>query len=242
MGKLANAPLLEVIFEIKWQLKSNNDLMKCQYLHGDFFSKMGKKYPYRESLIPPEVPMDAYLYMPAHRYRTKKDEYPLIQLGPGILTVNTTDNNYFWNKYEKWCQEAYLTLKELYEFDNNEQINLSLKYFDFFPFDFKKNNVIEFLSNNFNLEFNQTFIDENSFPASINIGFEYEVSFGNYSIKINRASNRKKQNGLIFNTTLSKKCHLLDKEQFINWLDESHNYVSKSFKLMIKEKMYNSFK
>ncbi len=58
MSKLHSAPLLEVIFEIKWAVISKSDIVDFQYLHGDLYSKLKSKYSHRESLIPPEIPID----------------------------------------------------------------------------------------------------------------------------------------------------------------------------------------
>ncbi len=40
MSKLPNAPLVEVIFELRWKVDKNDELVKCQYLHGDLFAKV----------------------------------------------------------------------------------------------------------------------------------------------------------------------------------------------------------
>ena len=44
MSKLPKAPLLEIIFEINWDITNKNDIVKFQYLHGDLFSNLKDKY------------------------------------------------------------------------------------------------------------------------------------------------------------------------------------------------------
>jgi len=88
MSKLPKAPLLEVIFELRWQIKQKSDLTKYQYLIGDLYSAIKKTYPVRESLAPPEVPTDILINNPVHRFRKDKNQYPLVQIGPGLLTLN----------------------------------------------------------------------------------------------------------------------------------------------------------
>ncbi|MFH2142475.1 MAG: TIGR04255 family protein [Bacteroidota bacterium] len=242
MSKLLNAPLLEVIFEVRWQLNSNEDLTKCQYLHGDLFAKIGDKYPYREMLIPPEVPIDLYKNVPAHRFRVRKNSYPLIQVGPGILTVNTIDDKYIWEDYKNWCSEAFMNLIELYKFGESEHVTLSLKYFDFFPFNFKNEDVNKYLSEFFHIKLNQSFIKESGNPSSVNLGFFYNTKFGDFSIRIIRGNNSKRQSGIIFDTTLSSQHNIPDLVIFSKWLNNAHDYVSNTFKEMTKGKMYDSFK
>ncbi|PIX34128.1 MAG: hypothetical protein COZ59_08360 [Bacteroidetes bacterium CG_4_8_14_3_um_filter_31_14] len=242
MSKLPLAPLLEVIFEVKWPLKTTEDLTKYQYLHGDFFAKLGNKYPFRELLIPPEVPMDAYLNIPAHRFRTAKNSYPLIQIGPGILTVNTTDEKYIWENYEKLCTEAFITLVSQYKFKADENITLSLKYFDFFLYNFKDNNINKFLSDNFHIQLKQTFLKETNNPTSVNLGFFYDTKIGGFSIRMNKGNNSKGQPGIIIDTTISNNSSIPDITKVSKWLNDAHDYVSETFKAMTKGKMYDSFK
>jgi uncharacterized protein (TIGR04255 family) len=242
MSKLPKAPLLEVIFEVIWAVKTKQDLTKCEYLHGDLFARLSNTYPYREMLIPHEIPIEACVNTPAHRFRVGKDAYPLVQVGPGILTVNSNDDMYVWENYEKWCIDAYKNLSEIYNFTNTDQINFSLKYFDFFPFNFKDNDVNKYLSDFFHIELNQTFLNETGTPSSVNVGFFYDIELGKISIRIIKGINSKKQTGIIIDTSLSTKLNDPDIDIFSKWLNDAHDYVSKSFKTMTKGKMYDSFK
>ena len=72
MSKLPNAPLLEVIFEIKWDITNKSDIAKFQYLHGDLYSNLKDKYFYRESLLPSEVPFEMVKGMPVYRFRKEE--------------------------------------------------------------------------------------------------------------------------------------------------------------------------
>ena len=44
MSKLLKAPLLEVIFEINWDITNKNDIIEFQYLHGDMYSNLKNSY------------------------------------------------------------------------------------------------------------------------------------------------------------------------------------------------------
>jgi uncharacterized protein (TIGR04255 family) len=193
-------------------------------------------------LIPPEVPMDAYINVPAHRFRVGKNSYPLVQVGPGILTVNTNDEKYIWENYEKWCSEAFKSLSDLYGFITSDNVTLSLKYFDFFQFNFKENDVNKYLSDYFHIKLNQSFLKETGNPSSVNLGFFYDTKLGNFSLRIFKGKNTKGQSGIIFDTTISSLRNIPDVIKFAKWLNEAHDYVSDSFKAMTKGKMYESFK
>ncbi|MBV6460184.1 MAG: hypothetical protein HJHJAOHD_00286 [Flavobacteriales bacterium] len=101
MSKLPNAPLVEVIFELRWKVTDKEELTKCQYLHGDLYASIKDIYNFREALVAPEVPMELYLNIPAHRFRVAQNNYPLVQVGPGLLTLNTIDSKYNWEEFEE---------------------------------------------------------------------------------------------------------------------------------------------
>ena len=78
---------------------NKSDLSKVQYLYGDLYSELKQKYPHRESIVPTEIPLDILINQPVHRFRSAPNDYPLFQVGPGIITLNTTDSKYYWNTF-----------------------------------------------------------------------------------------------------------------------------------------------
>ena len=131
MSRLPNAPLLEVIFELRWQIKEKEELNKYQFLIGDLYSSIKENYPSRESLVPPQVPTDILINNPFHRFRKGKNEYPLVQIGPGVLTLNTTDDNYFWKDFYTWSESLVTNFFDVFILEN-EAFKSNLLYLDFF--------------------------------------------------------------------------------------------------------------
>ncbi|MDZ4758427.1 MAG: TIGR04255 family protein, partial [Bacteroidota bacterium] len=152
MSKLPNAPLVEVIFELRWKVDKNDELVKCQYLHGDLFAKVKETYTYREALIASDMPLEFCRNLPTHRFRVAKDEYPLIQIGPGVMTVNTIDSKYIWEDYETQIINTTKNLiDDVYKFRPEQNITLILQYFDILEFSFSEEDVYSFLSDNLNI-------------------------------------------------------------------------------------------
>jgi uncharacterized protein (TIGR04255 family) len=240
MSRLSNAPLLEVIFELKWSVESEEELNKCQYLHGDLYAKIREKYPHRELLVPAIVPIETYRHQPAHRFRVVSNGYPLVQVGPGILTVNTTDKKYEWKEYKQWILEAVSNLIEVYSFNTNTLLFLSLRYFDFLSFNFNEQDVYKFLSKYLHTDIQQEFYDNASLPLSTNINFNYATEFGEFLVNITKGINRGKE-GLILQFNMSNKNINPDVSQIQKWLDEAHQICSDTFKNMTKGKLYETF-
>jgi uncharacterized protein (TIGR04255 family) len=68
-----------------------------------------------------------------------------MQLGPGILTVNDTER-YDWDDFEPRCLNAVSMFLESYPGAITPQVQeLTLRYIDAIPFDFRQGNVLEYL-------------------------------------------------------------------------------------------------
>ncbi len=241
MSRLPNAPLVEVVFELRWQIQDKSDLLSFQYLFGDLYSELKNKYPVRESLTPPEIPLDVFINQPIYRYRIEKEKYPLYQIGPGILTVNTIDEVYFWDDFYKSSEEILDTFIGIGSFDKELKFKPSLLYFDFFPFDFSSDNVHDFLNEKFNITFKQNFMDE-SIPTNLNLGFYYKTKIGDIATTFQKGKNNKKNDGIVLRTKIDGLSYKLNKNDLLKWINDAHKLSSQSFKELTKGKLYETFK
>lgn len=242
MSKLPNAPLLEVIFELRWEVTNKADLSKYQYLHGDLYSILKDTYPFRESLVPPEIPSDVLINKPVHRFRTAPRDYPLFQIGPGLITLNTVDKRYEWNEYFEWCKNLIDAFFNVYPLDKAEKFTPSLIYFDFLKLDITKGDILTYINKHFNINVSQNFFNTKNFPKIFNWGLGYDTELGELSVKINVGKNGKQEEGLIIQTQLRGLKFDPESEHILNWLDNSHKFCSNLFKEMTKGALYESFK
>jgi uncharacterized protein (TIGR04255 family) len=241
VSKLLNAPLLEVIFELRWKVTSKEDLAKCQYLHGDLFAVIKEDFKYREALVAPEVPMELYQNFPAHRFRVAQNDYPLVQVGPGLLTLNTIDPKYIWEDFELLIQKTIQNFLKVYKFELKDEITLALQYLDFFEFNFETNDVYAFLSNNLNTSVKQDFYNNQSHPDNLNLVFQYNTNLGSLTISIARGRNIQKKDGIVIRTAVYSKSLVPNIKLIHDWLSKSHEFCSQLFKDMTKGELYKSF-
>ena len=82
MSKLPKAPLVEVVAELRWEIISKEELAGVQYLYGDLYNELKQKYPFRESIIPIEVPIEMTINRPVHRFRAEKEDIPFFKSDP----------------------------------------------------------------------------------------------------------------------------------------------------------------
>ncbi len=147
MSKLPKAPLIEVIFEIRWTVTGQKEFQEAQYLHGDLYPLLKEKFPFRE--ITQNLPVEFFANLPTHRFRTAANDYPLVQVGPGIVTVNTVDSKYFWDEFEMLILEVVNVLGTVYSFKENHNARLVLQYIDLLSFDFDKGDILRGVTQNF---------------------------------------------------------------------------------------------
>lgn len=240
MSKLPKAPLLEVIFEINWDIINNNDIVKFQYLHGDLYSILKSDYPKRENLVPAEVPIDIMKNKVMFRFR-KEAGYPLVQVGPGILTLNTTDELYFWNDYREEITKVTNSLSEVFPDINQTNLFLTLTYLDFFEIDIDNENIVDFINMNLNLNVNQTFI-ENKDTKEVNLTFSYILDEDTLILNLRNASINNDKKGLILQTKLIGNKKKYTSEEQMKWLNRAHETCSNIFKKITTKDFYNSFK
>lgn len=242
MSKLPNAPLLEVIFELRWQVTNNSDLVKSQYLHGDLFSILKNDYPERETLTPPDVPPEVFLNRPTYRFRRRKGGYPLFQVGPGLLTLNCDDNNYDWDEYSLWAQQLVNSFFSVYE-HSGERFRPSFLYVDFFKIDPNETSLLEFINRYFSLNIEQEFYKSSSSnPKAFNFGLTYEHDLGDVSISIQSGKNSQSDFGLILQTRLDGGFEEQGADELMSWVNNAHEFCSQLFKELTKGELYESFK
>lgn len=148
---LKNKPLVEAILEVRWALEAGPaPEMKrdphYKFLLGKLFDSIKKEYPHHEELPTAALPEELMLYMVHHRFRPKPDGWPLLQVGPGVFTVNET-HAYKWENFERRINEAIPKLvaahpqPEALKFDT-----LMLRFINAVPLDFSKVDALKFLS------------------------------------------------------------------------------------------------
>lgn len=156
---LKNPPIIEALFEIRWNVWDNRDRSrpnqlidkKFKFFPGIFFEKIKDIYPEVEVHPNARVPDEMDIFLPRYRFRKQKNTYPLIQIGPGVLTVNL-DKNFTQEKFFNTCVEILNILFEvLPEIEINETI---LHYIDGFEFDYENKNAFRFLDKNLHTHFN----------------------------------------------------------------------------------------
>jgi uncharacterized protein (TIGR04255 family) len=162
LAKLPNAPLTEVVFELRWMLEGNEPIPlpfrndPGYYVMADRFADIASQHGFSVNKKMSPDPQSTAYSISWRFYKGQEQSFPLWQIGPGILAVNESAS-YEWTTYKKLCLDAVRALIRCYprmRRFNLKPIHLELRYLDSFGLDEKANeNLSDFLTRNTVLKF-----------------------------------------------------------------------------------------
>ncbi|MBL0911654.1 MAG: TIGR04255 family protein [Bacteroidia bacterium] len=240
--KLKKAPLQEVVFELRWEGERNaNGVLYdsgFELAQGVLSQKLKAQFPLRKKLIP-EGLSATFFGMPLHQYWSGEFEWPVVQHGPGILTINEIEKGYEWEKtYKPTVIKVINSLCEVYDEPLSFR-SAELKYVDAWEMA-DGENFQEFINKNFLVKM----YNEYSLPGTI-IGTGLSQRFlleDNSEIQVdiaNGVNDRTGKEAVILNTTI-QKAQNFKKRDILEWLEYAHSRTSHIFKEILNPDFYAS--
>lgn len=160
---LKNKPLVEAILEIRWHLgppiKVQGPVQVMlpgvdahyRLLLGRVFDRFQKEYPVHEQLPTASLPDEMLGHTVQHRFRAGKDDWPLIQIGPGVFTINDT-HRYTWTTFQQRARDAVVRLYDAHPSVAEFHIqSLLLRYIDAVEYNYKDEDAFAFLKDKMKL-------------------------------------------------------------------------------------------
>jgi uncharacterized protein (TIGR04255 family) len=233
-----NPPLVEAIVEVKWELKESTPIGKrdphYQFLLGVFHDKIQSEYPFHEELPASKVPDEVTGSIVKHRFRTGEKDWPVVQIGPGIMVVNETKK---YDTFDSFKPRATAAMGFLFDsYPKREELNITsllLRYINAHEFDYSKRKVQEFISNEMHVP--------SEIPSFFLAGGKIEELPVSYSLKTSLRCNeppgivsfwvdtghKLKQRVVIWNHIFeSTEADLPDMpEGFGEWLQQAHDVI-----------------
>lgn len=236
---LKNKPLVEAIFELRWSLAGAKGRIdpNIKILPGVFFSNIKTSYEFYEALPTSNFPEEFSAQIVQHRFRVKKDSWPLVQLGPGILTLNDI-HDYSWDDFSKRVKNVLNAFKQSHPKSAELVVDsLVLRYIDAIPFDFSKEDVFLFLRDEMkvNIAINpEIFAKGNikSFPQNFNASFSLPTQKPLGTTTLAFASGKSKgADSLIWETIVKSNpiSAVYDVKNIVSWIDDAHEITHDCF-------------
>jgi len=253
--QLKNKPLVEAIFELRWELIqpsiSGKNMVDPNYklLPGRIFDKVSKEYPFHEPLPTSEMPDEIAGYIIQHRFRKSSNGWPLIQLGPGIITLNDT-SGYDWYDYRERIHNLLDVFYATHPQASNLKLNgLSLRYIDSIGLDSSQDSIFSFLKNKMKTDVNLNpklfkSTGVNDMPINIDMSFSFQ-SVNPPGIIHQRFRKGKKENteALIWETVINTASDKIPKEmnEIIKWIEDAHSLTDDWFFKTIEGELETRF-
>jgi len=248
---LNNKPLVEAILEVKWALVSEGGGRqrdpRSQLLAGQLFEQLKDNFPHQVELPASQMPDGMTTYTPRIQFRAVQDGWPLMQLGPGILTVNQTED-YEWGAYLKLCTTVIQTLFNVYPVNECtlDIIEVSLRYIDADKLDdsiidFMKKLKIDFPKPGFFQDFEP--VDDELLAGSLSMTYPCRKPKGALQLIYNQGT-KDEERALIWETRVlsraadAPKCH----DDFIKWMSEAHTITHEWFMHQIAGDLLQKYK
>lgn len=245
MAILPQAPLVEVIFEIRWNANNPTDLQKYQIVVGALSTALAEDFNTPTALLPiGNIPLQALMGQVVYRSKSKLNKNLLYQTGPGVISVNYAGNQYDWEFFKPQIISFVDKFAQYYQFNGNTPLTMQLRYLDFFGKD-PNDDTMDFAKRYFHLDINADYIDH---PQGFGLSCEEQKDVGIFRFALNRGRKDGRKDGFILESSIQNtiKADMLNgddgKGKFIDVLNNSHEFLSDFFKNITRGALYESFK
>ena len=246
--KLSHKPLIEAIFELKWRIPSNEDDPNYSLFVGRLHNCVRGQFPFHEQLPTAMFPTPAVMNIPQHRFRCKKDGWPLIQIGPGIVTYNDTEG-YDWKEFGKQAKKLMKNIFKAYpEPEGLEISSLVLRYLD--AFDYNNQNLFTYLEKYLKSKvdfppqlFENISVHKKPIALQLSAAFQADKPKGTVTISFNSGKRADKPSLIMGTSVQSDSTGVPPMPQgFDDWIEDAHNIVREWFFVLIEGELYKRFK
>lgn len=261
MSKLANAPLEEVVFEIKWgKSKHTENKLQLEFTPEEQSLMPGKFQIYAEEkgFKHNEVKKNQppFPHLVKYRFSEKDGSYPIYQLGTGVFAINQIDTDkyeYDWKVFKKDVKKGIKIFSKSYPSPISDLplIEIRLHYRDVVVAD-KDECLFDFINNKLKL-------GENSLPDELDKDPNIDISCpsGSFSFQLEcekpkgiivcdiKQGLKEKDKAYIIDFLVVSKpnvFHEITSETLMNWCKEAHKHQSTLFKAFFDKELMDKFK
>jgi uncharacterized protein (TIGR04255 family) len=247
---LKNKPLVEALIEIRWALQPQEGGYEAdphyRLLPGRFYDKIKESYPVHEPLASAQLPDQISQYKVQHRFRAAENDWPLIQIGPGIFTFNET-SKYLWDDFKTRAVEAVTTLFQVHSAEI-KFTSILLRYIDAVDFDYLSHDILIYIKDMFkiNIVYPENLFEDFSVKQSPNkfnlqSSFYYDQLASDISIRL-ATGTRESRSAIIWETIVQSvdntPTNLTGVEQ---WISKAHDLTHDWFFKLIEGDLERSF-
>lgn len=258
---LKNKPLVEAIMEIRWHLVRSIKVEgpaqmglpavdpHYRLLLGRLFDRFQKEYPYHEQLPTATLPDELLAQVVQHRFRSAKDDWPLVQVGPGVFTVNDT-HRYRWTDFQKRTKEAVVRLYDAHPAVAELRIqSLVLRYIDAVEYNYTEGDAFVFLRDKLKVSislpdsmFQETLVERRPQSLSWQATFRCSKPAGGVHVSF-ATGQRDNKPAILWETSVQSAGDDLPNmpDGFPDWIDAAHEITDDWFFKLIEGELERRF-
>lgn len=252
---LLNPPLIETIFELRWEIENDQQSGRMRdpsypMMYGSLYERLKKDFPIIEDLPSTQAHPETTPFVPRHRMRRERNGYPLLQVGPGIVTVNDA-KGYSWTAFRALVLRVIESISDLYPIDTMPLnfIKSEIRYVNGIRFDIARENPLHFLAEKLHTKveldselFELNALNERPNSVGLNVSYALEKPMGNLAVSVNMGQFEGKP-AFIQQTLIQSFGDLVptDATTFAAWLEEAHGVAENCFHVFCKGSLMEKF-
>lgn len=252
---LLNPPLVEAIYELRWELQSDPQTGRLRdpsypMMYGRIYEKLKRDFPLIEDLPSVQMHPEAGPFVVRHRMRKEKNGWPLMQIGPGIVTIND-GKGYSWTQFKRLILNVMASIAESYpaEMFPLNFIKSEMRYINAVPFDIQKESPLAFLGEKLNMKvdvnsqlFETNNVVDKANAVSLNLAYALNRPVGNVMLSANLGQIDGTPAYIIQSVTQSVGETVPQEEAGMEqWLEEAHEVAEHCFLSLSKGDLLKKF-
>jgi uncharacterized protein (TIGR04255 family) len=240
---LPNKPLVEAILEIRWAIQPQADGEGIDpgfsIFLGRFYDKVSSEFPESENLPAAMMPEQITPYVVRNRFRKTKGGWPLVQVGPGILSANDTEG-YDWSTFRPMLRRTIEVLFEAYP-QKIAPLKLSqatLRYVNAVPLNVteEKKPVLEFLKDHLHthisidsLLFDDPTLATKAENATLRLNFQLDKPKAIGVVAFSTGVHKNVRSIIWENMVVSREEVPQSVQDFDTWIEQAHTITDRWF-------------
>ncbi len=249
---LKNKPLVEAILEIRWSLQGPPTMQvdpHYKILLGRLFDRLSPEYKKHQPLPAASIPDEMAGYIVQHQFRARENDWPLVQVGPGIITLNDT-TAYTWKDFENRAKKVVSDLYAAYPDRESLRVTkLLLTYINAIEFNYEKELLFTFLKKKMRVGLalpKTLFINEKVSETPIGLNWQaiFPLKAPKGVISLKYVTGKKADApALIFELSVQTDGEDIPAmpEGFNNWADKAHDVIEDWFFKLIEGELERRF-
>jgi len=252
-GKLRRKPLLEAVFEFKWKTRGSNEGISLDpdytFLIGLFKNAVREHFPHAVQLPTAQIPVEMAGHVAQYQFRVAEDEWPLIQLGPGVMTVNETSSYEWDDHFETYCKDAIRKLLEVHpNIGSVQPFQAQLRFINGIFLD-DDENILSVLENSLSTyirlpERVMDVVGSETKPTGLGASLSFPITNppSTLNVKFNRGKAHDRDALIWEISVLSDQKHMRSFfQEYSAWLDSAHATAESAFFGFLSDEMLRRF-